>query len=111
MTPAERVNVLLLPQQWYVLHELRSGLGSGLLPALRGSAEHTKNESVAPLSVILLVRHAEPAVSEKTLLPCRSSRRIEYVPEVGAVICTEMAEAPLPLPLLSRVPSLGTGLK
>ena len=101
---------MLLPQQWYSWHELRSGLESGLVPELRGSAVHKKNESVPPLD-IPLDRHAEPAVLEKTLLPWRSSRRIEYVPEAGAVICTAKAEAPSPLPALPRVPSLGTGLK
>ena len=65
-----------------------------MVPELRGSAVHKKNESVAPASAARLDRHAEPAVLEKTLLPWRSSRRIEYVPEAGAVICTGKAEAP-----------------
>ena len=110
MTPAERWNVSLLPQQWYSVHELTFGLGSGLVPVLRGSAVHKKNESVSP-PPMMLERHAEPAVLEKTLLPLRSSRIIEYAPEAGAVICTGKAEAPKPLPKLLRVPSLGTGLK
>ena len=77
---------------------------------LRGSELHRKNESVAP-GDMSLDRQAEPDVFEKTSLPGRSSRRIVYVPEAGAVIRTAMAVPPCPLPPLVRVPSLGTGLK
>ena len=72
---------------------------------------HRRNESVAVASPTRLERHAEPAVLEKTSLPVRSSRRIEYAPSAGTVISTGKAEAPSPLPPLPRVPSLGTGLK
>jgi len=115
LTPAVRVNVLLLPQQSYVMQELVSVLGAGLLPVLRGSDVHTRNESVSAgiIPAEWPCRHAEPSVLEKALLPCRSSRRISYGPEAGAVISTRKAEAPRPLPkwLMSGQPSLGSGLK
>ena len=42
---------------------------------------------------------------ERTRVQC------SFDPATGALICTGKAEAPLPLPRLLRVPSLGTGLK